>query len=238
MSYMEDERLVNQRNKHGFLREIIFLLIMIAIIINRIRSVLDIISLVFLFIVPFVSVIVLIRLIRKKKLSLKNVISGFITGDERIVKIIDEAGNWAVGFGAGALFAYCGYGFIRFSAEKVILEFLFFMVICIYFEINGRFVNKDYIAVTDDGRVEPYYDDDKKKKDIMQKIVKKWIKYAVFFSLLDVVMGGDLFKEPIGQSALKLALTLFAEILICLILAILDILLMKLINKKIYKQME
>lgn len=237
MSYT-DERTIHQFNKYGFMKVIIFLAIIISIIIYRVISKIDFISIIFLLIVPIVSIILLVKQIKKKHLAFSDIINGIITGDERIVNIIDASGMKAMGYGTSILFVYFMYGTIRFSTESVILEFLLFLLVCFDITIEGRFINKSYVACTDDGFEEPYYDDNRKKKEITKRIIKSWVKYAIIFSLLDVITGVNVMTESLSGLIFKYGSVLLGEMILCLIFAIMDILIMKLINRKIYKQME
>lgn len=235
MSYT-DERITHQSSKYGFIKEFIFLALIIAIITYRVIHKLDFISIILLLAVPIVSIIILIKRINKKRLSLAEIFNGIIAGDERIINILDNSGIWAMGFGTGILFAYFVYGMIRFSPESIGWELSLFLLVCLDSAIEGRLIYKNYVACTNDGFEEPYYEDKVKKKEIMKRIFKSWLKYALIFSLVDVIAGMNILKQSIGDFVYKYIFVLSGEMIICLIFAIIDILIMGYINKKIYNQ--
>lgn len=233
-----DERTERQFNKFGFIKEVIFLGLVVTILIYRIIGGLDVISIIFLLTVPIVSALMLTKGIKKKRLSINDVISGIIAGDERILNIIDASGMKGVGFGTGTLLFYIMYGEVRFSPESIALELLLFLLVCFDIAIEGRFINKTYIANTDAGFEQPYYDDNKKKKEIMKRIVKSWFKFAILFTLGDVIASINILKESPITSLYKYIILLPGEMVLCLVFSIIDILLMKYINKKVYNQVK
>lgn len=230
MNY-QDERTKNEFSKNGTIKALFFLIAMLVDIVFKVKAGQHFESIIILAAVTIISAVIGVIDLKRKELSVKEILSGYKIHDERVIAAVNDGTMKTFVFGYIFIFVYCIYSAIRFSLESITAEGLLFIVMSAVMGIESRFVNKNAIASTYAGNEAPYYDDNKKGNEIKKRIIATWSVVTAGWIALDIINYKDIFAGYPFNNAVTYVIVFAIEILTTAVFAYIDVKLMRYVNK-------